>query len=65
MDRKICTHCNIEKNIEDFYEKYTECRICNSKLNLTRYYENKDKLSCQRKTYNEKNTDKLLQKQND
>ena len=65
MERKICTHCNIEKNIDDFYSKYTECKICNSKRSLKRYYENKDKISNQRKIYYEKNRDNLLQKQND
>ena len=64
MERKICTHCNIEKNIEDFYNKYTECKICNSNRSVKRYYENKDKLSSQRKIFYEKNIDKTLQKQN-
>ena len=65
MERKICTHCNIEKNIEDFYNKYTECKICNRNRCLKRYYQNKDKLSNQRKIYYEKNRERLLQKQND
>ena len=66
MDRKICTHCNVEKNIEDFYNKYTECKICNRNRSLKRYYEKqKDYLSSQRRIYYEKNRDKLLQKQND
>ena len=65
MEKEIRTHCNIEKNIHDFYNKYTECKICNSIRCLERYYENKNKLSSQRKIYYEKNRDKLLQKQND
>ena len=44
MERKSCTHCNIEKNIEDFYNKYTKCKISNSERSLKRYYENKEKL---------------------
>ena len=48
MGRKICTHCNIEKNFEDFYNKYTECTIFNSNRSLKRYYENKDKSSNRR-----------------
>ena len=32
---------------------------------MKRYYENKDKISNQRKLYYEKNKDKPLQKQND
>ena len=49
MERKYCTECNIEKNIEYFYNKYTESKICNSNKSLKRDYENKDKLSNQRK----------------
>ena len=48
MGRKICTHCNIEKTIEHFYNKYTECKICDSIRSLKRYHENEDKLSNQR-----------------
>ena len=54
MERKICTHCNVEKNIEDFYNKYTKFKIYNSKRSLKRYYENKDKISNQKKTFYEK-----------
>ena len=54
MDSKICTHCKIEKSIEKFYNKNTECKVCNSNRSLKCYYENKDKLSNQRKIYYEK-----------
>ena len=37
MQRKSCTHCNIEKNIVDFYNKDTECSVCNSNRSLKRY----------------------------
>ena len=60
MDRKICNHCDLEENIEDFYNKYTECKVCNSNGSLKRNYENKDKVSNQRKVYYEKIRDKLL-----
>ena len=49
MERKVCTHCNLEKHIKDFYNNYTECKISNSNRSLKRYCENKDKLSIQRK----------------
>ena len=55
MESKICSMCNIEKSMKDFYKKYTECKYCNSKRGLKRYYEKKDKISNQRKTYLEKN----------
>ena len=65
MDSKICIVCNIEKSIDNFYNKYRECKPCKIKRNTKRYYENKDKISNQHKIYYEKNRDKLLQKQND
>ena len=64
MEKKVCTPCKIEKLIENFYNNYTKCKTCNSERSLKRYYENKDKLSKQRKIYYEKNRDRLLQKQN-
>ena len=65
MESKICTQCNIEKDINNFYKKYTECIDCNRARGLKRYYENKDKISNQQKAYYEKNREKiLLQKQN-
>ena len=65
MDTKMCTICNIEKDIKNFYKKYTECIDCNWTRGLKRYYENKDKISMQQKRYYEKNRERiLLQKQN-
>ena len=34
--------CNIEKHIDDFYERETECKDCNRTRGLKRYYKNKD-----------------------
>ena len=62
MDSNVCVICNIEKSIDNFYNKYTECKQCNIKRSMKRYYENKDKLSNQRKYYYEKNRDVLLAK---
>ena len=65
MDTEICTICNIEKDINNFYKKYSECIECNRTRGLKRYYENKDKISNQQKIYYEKNRGRiLLQKQN-
>ena len=47
MESKTCSMCKNEKHIEDFDNKYTECRKSNSKRSLPRYYENKDKKSNQ------------------
>ena len=58
MDTKICTICTIEKDINNFYKKYTECIDCNRARGLKRYYENKDKISKQQKVYYEKNREK-------
>ena len=65
MENKTCTMCNIEKHIDNFYKKYSECKTCNIKRGVKRYFNNKDKISNQQKIYYEKNRDKLLQKQND
>ena len=65
MDSKVCVVCNIEKSIDNFYNKYRECKQCNIKRSTKRYYDNKDKISNQQKIYYEKSRDKLLQKQND
>ena len=39
MDTKICTICTIEKDINNFYKKYTECIDCNRARGLKRYYD--------------------------
>ena len=65
MSTKTCTICNNEKDINNFYKKYSECRDCNRARGLKRYYENKDKISNQQRVYYEKNREKiLLQKKN-
>ena len=61
MDRKICSMCNVEKHIEDFYKKYSECENCNSKRGVKRYYKNKDEKPNQRKIYYEKNKETILE----
>ena len=60
MDSKICVVCNIEKSIDNFYNKYRECKPCNIQRSVKRYRENKDKISNQQKLYYEKNKDVLL-----
>ena len=65
MDSKVCVVCNIEKSIDNFYNKYRDCKQCNIKRSIRRYYGNRDKISMQQKIYYEKIRDKLLQKQND
>ena len=62
MKSKVCVVCNFEKRIDNFYNKYRECKQCNIQQSMKRYYENKDKLSNQRKIYYEKNRDVLLTK---
>ena len=56
---------NIEKHINKFNKKYSECKDCNIKRGVKRYFDTKDKISIQQKIYYEKNRDKLLQKEND
>ena len=65
MERKTCTICNFEKDITNFYKRYTECKNCNRTRGLKRYYEKKEEMSNQQKVYYEKTRDKnLLQKRN-
>ena len=49
MESKICTQCNIEKHINNFYKKYSECKDCNIKRGVKRHYDNKNKISMQQK----------------
>ena len=53
MDRKTCNMCFIKKYIDDFYNKLSECKICNSDTGLKRYYENGEKYQINEK-YNRK-----------
>ena len=62
MDSKVCVVCNFEQSIDNFYNKYRECKQCNIKRSMKRYYEKKDKLSNPRKLYYEKNREVLLAK---
>ena len=60
METKVCVICNTEKSIDNFYNKYRECKLCNIKRSTRRYFENKDIISNQHKLYYEKNRDVLL-----
>ena len=58
MESKTCNVCNTEKHINNFYKKNSECKDCNIKRGVKRYYDNKHKISFQQKIYYEKNRDK-------
>ena len=60
MDTKTCTMCKIEKHINNFYRKYSECGDCIRARGLKRYYENKDKISNQQKVYYENKKKKII-----
>ena len=62
MESKVFVVSNTEKSIDNFYNKYGECKQFIIKRSMKRYHENKDKLSNQRKLYYEKNRDVLLAK---
>ena len=62
MDSKVCVVCNTEKSIDNFYNKFSDCKPCNIKRSTKLYNENKDKISNQYKLYYEKNRDGLLAK---
>ena len=54
MDSKVCVVCNIEKSIDNFYNKCRECKPCKILRSTRRYYENKEKISKQHKIYYER-----------
>ena len=54
MENKTCTVCNIEKQINNFYKRYPECKDWNFKRGVKRYYDHKDKLSIQQKIFMKK-----------
>ena len=60
MDTKVCSMCNIEKHINNFYKRYSECKDCNRTRGLEFYSDNKNKLSKQQKIYYEKNREKYF-----
>ena len=62
MERKVCTQCPIEENVEYFYKQSTECTVCNINRSLKLYFENKKMKS--KRIYYEKNGEKQLRKQN-
>ena len=54
MDKKTCTVCNIETFILNYHKIYSECKDCNIKRGVKRYFDNEDKISLQQKVYYEK-----------
>ena len=53
MESKVCVVCNTEKSIDNFYNKYRECKPCVIKRSTKRYYEVKDEISNQQKLFYE------------
>ena len=54
MESRLCTQCNIEKHINNFYTKSSKCKYCNIKRGVKRYFNNKDEISIQQKIYYDK-----------
>ena len=61
-DVKVCVVCNTAKSIDNFSEKDRECKTCNIKRNLKRYYNNEDDIlqKCRDKYACFKNLDNRL-----
>ena len=49
MNNKTCTVCKIEKDINNFYKKYSKCKDSYTKRGVKRYYHNKENKSVQKK----------------
>ena len=49
MESKTISMCNTEKHIKDFFLKKAECKACNTKRVLARYYDNEGEITNQRK----------------
>ena len=64
MDANVCVIGNTEKSVDNFHNKKRECKQCNIKRSSKYYYEDKDKISNQRKMYYEKKRDCYLQSLN-
>ena len=59
MESKICTQCNIEKHINNFYKNNSESKDCNIKRGVKRSYDNKDKITTHQKNIMKKKEIKL------
>ena len=59
MESIICTQCNIEKHINNFYKKYSACKDCNIRRGVKRYYDNRDKLLQKQNDYSKKKKHRL------
>ena len=46
---RTCVKGNTEKCTKNFHKKYSECKECNNKRILKRYYKNKEKILEQRR----------------
>ena len=42
MDNKVCVVCDTEKSIDNFYNKYRECKQCNIQRSIKRYLKVKE-----------------------
>ena len=62
MHNKTFNVCDFEKYVNNFHKKFSECKDCNIKRGVKRYYDKKDKISIEQKIHYDKKRDKLLQK---
>ena len=46
---KTCVFCITEKRVENFSNKFWECKPCDTKSNLKLYYNNRERISQQRR----------------
>lgn len=56
---KICTLCNIEKDVDHFYSNRGRCKQCHVQSVKKRYVKNKDKVLSYIKDYQKKYKDRI------
>ena len=65
METKVCTKCNIEKDVTGFYFRkdynifHSICKVCQKKRRKDYYRNNKESICEKSKEYREKNKDRV------
>ena len=61
MDTKVCSKCGIEKPIDNFNSKKSECKLCEKAYKKEYYQKNRKKILEKVSEYRENNKDKVIE----